>query len=54
LDSPVLLHAALGELHGRPGSFKVAAAPVGYAGSGVVRLLARWFTEPSAAKTRNQ
>jgi adenine/guanine/hypoxanthine permease len=41
---------------GAPGGelFPAAAAAVGYAGMGVVLLLARWFTEPSAVETRNQ
>ena len=49
-----MLHAIRGELHWRLNSCKAAAAAVGYAGMGVVLLLARWFTEPSAVETRNQ
>jgi hypothetical protein len=30
-----------------------AAAAVGYAGMGVLLLMARWFTEPNAVETRN-
>jgi hypothetical protein len=41
------------ELHGRLNFCKAAAAAVGYAGMGEVLLMARWFTEPIAAETRN-
>jgi hypothetical protein len=33
--------------------FPAAAAAVVYAGMGVLLLLVRWFTEPSAVETRN-
>ena len=52
-ESHSLLHARLVELHGRLNFCKAAEAAVGYAGMGEVLLMARWFTEPIAAETRN-
>jgi hypothetical protein len=52
-ESHTLLDARLGELRGRLNVCKAAAAAVGYARMGGLLLLARWFTEPIAAETRN-
>lgn len=53
-QSHTLLHAIRGELHWRLNSCKAAAAAVGYAGLGVVLLMARWLIKPSAVETGNQ